>query len=138
MSGPDMQDSEGDKTRQASLIVTSLNWGPLLGQMTTPSQETYQERAIHLALDLQGILHLAQRVQEEVHQVVTETEAVVTGEGMEETLVGKSSLGESSSKAVSGPLPSIGYPMSQRQAVKVISLNHWSYADTPGQNKSRV
>ena len=56
-----------------SLVVTSLNWGQLLGQMTTPSQETYQERAICLALDLQGILHLAQRVQEEVHQAVTET-----------------------------------------------------------------
>ena len=82
-----------------SLVITSLNWGQLLGQMMTPSQETYQERAIHLALDLQGILHLAQRVQEEVHQAVTKTEAVVTGEGMEETLVGKSSLGESSSKA---------------------------------------
>ena len=43
-----------------------------------------------------------QRVQEEVYQAVTETEAVVTGEGMEETLVGKSSLGESSSKAETG------------------------------------
>ena len=84
------------------LVVTSLNWGQLLGQMTTPSQETYQERAICLALDLQGILHLAQRVQEEVHQAVNKTEAVVTGEGMEETLVGESSLGESSSKAETG------------------------------------
>ena len=59
-------------------------------------------RAIRLALDLQGILHLAQRVQEKVYQAVTETEAVVTGEGMEETLVGKSSLGESSSEAETG------------------------------------
>ena len=84
------------------LVVTSLNWGQLLGQMTTLSQETYQERAICLARDLQGILHLAQRVQEEVHQAVTETGAVVTGEGMEETLVGKSSLGESSSEAETG------------------------------------
>ena len=55
-----------------------------------------------LTLDPQGILHLAQRVQEEVHQAVTETEAVVTGEGMEETLVGKSSLGEPSSEAETG------------------------------------
>ena len=55
--------------------------------MTTPPQETYWERAIRLALDLQGILHLAQRVQEEVHQAVRETEAVITGEGMEETLL---------------------------------------------------
>ena len=47
----------------------------------------YQERAIRLAQDLQGILHLAQRVQEEVHQAVGETEAVMTGEGMEETLL---------------------------------------------------
>ena len=62
----------------------------------------YQERAIRLALDLQGILHPAQRVQEEVNQAVTKTEAVVTGEGMEETLVGESSLGESSSKAETG------------------------------------
>ena len=85
-----------------SLVVTSLNWDQLLGQMTTPSQETYWERALHLALDLQGILHLAQRVQEEAHQAVTETEAVVTGEGMEETLVDKSSLGHSSSKAETG------------------------------------
>ena len=84
------------------LVVTSLNWGQLLGQMTTPSQEMYWERAIHLALDLQGILHLAQRVQEEVHQAVTKTEAAVTGEGMEETLVGESSLGESSSEAETG------------------------------------
>ena len=38
-------------------------------------------------MDLQGILHLAQRVQEEVHQAVRETEAVITGEGMEETLL---------------------------------------------------
>ena len=70
--------------------------------MTTPPQETYQERAICLALDLQGILHLAQRVQEEVHQAVRETEAVITGEGMEETLVGESSLGDTSSKAETG------------------------------------
>ena len=84
------------------LVITSLNWGQLLGQMTTLFQETYQERAIRLARDLQGILHLAQRVQEEVHQVVTKTEAVVTREGMEETLVGESSLGESSSEAETG------------------------------------
>ena len=70
--------------------------------MTTPSKETHWERALHLALDLQGILHLAQRVQEEVHQAVTETEAVVTGEGMEETLVDKSSLGDSPSEAETG------------------------------------
>ena len=70
--------------------------------MTVPPQETYQERAIRLALDLQGSLHLAQRGQEEVHQAVTETEAVVTGEGIEETLVGESSLGESSSEAETG------------------------------------
>ena len=69
------------------MSVTSLDWGQLLGQMTTPPQETYWERAIRLALDLQGILHLAQRVQEEVHQAVGETEAVITGEGMEETLL---------------------------------------------------
>ena len=62
------------------MSVTSLNWGQLLGQMTTPPQETYQERAIRLALDLQGILHLAQRVQEEVHQAVGETEAEIGGE----------------------------------------------------------
>ena len=49
------------------MSVTSLDWGQLLGQMTTLPQETYRERAIRLALDLQGILHLAQRVQEEVH-----------------------------------------------------------------------
>ena len=55
--------------------------------MTTPPQETYRERAIHLAQDLQGILHLAQRVQEEDHQAVGETEAVMTGEGVEETLL---------------------------------------------------
>ena len=36
------------------------------------------------------------------HQAVNETEAVVTGEGMEETLVGESSLGESSSEAETG------------------------------------
>ena len=77
-----MQDPKGDETRQVPLVITSLNWGQLLGQMSTPSQETYWERAIHLALDLQGILHLAQRVQEEVHQAVNETEAVVTREGI--------------------------------------------------------
>ena len=70
--------------------------------MTTLSEETHWERALHLALDLQGILHLAQRVQEEVHQAVTETEAVVTGEGMEETLANESSLGDSSSEAETG------------------------------------
>ena len=100
-SGPD-KDPEGNKTRQVSLVVTSLDWGQLLGQMITPSKETYWERALHLALDLQGILHLAQRVQEEVHQAVTKTEAVVTGEGMEETLVDESSLGDSSSEAETG------------------------------------
>ena len=68
----------------------------------TLSQETYWERALHLALDFQGILHLAQRFQEEVHRAVTETEAVVTGEGMEETLVNESSLGDSSSEAETG------------------------------------
>ena len=84
------------------MVVTSLNWDQLLGQVTTLSQETYQERALYLAPDLPGILHLAQRVQEEVHQAVTKTEAVVTGEGMEETLVDKSSLGDSSSEAETG------------------------------------
>ena len=39
---------------------------------------------------------------------------------------------------LSGPLPSIGCPMSRRQAVKVINLNRWSYADAPGQNEGRV
>ena len=53
-------------------------------------------------MDLQGILHLAQRVQEEIHQAVTETEVVVIGEGMEETLVDESSLGDSSSEAETG------------------------------------
>ena len=70
--------------------------------MTTLPQETYRERAICLALDLQGILHLAQQVQEEVHQAVGEMEAVITGEGMEETLIEESSLGDSSSKAETG------------------------------------
>ena len=70
--------------------------------MTVPPQETYWERAICLALDLQGILRLAQRVQEEVHQAVGETEAVMTGEGMEETLIEESSLGDSSSEAETG------------------------------------
>ena len=84
------------------MSVTSLDWGQLLGQMTTPPQETYRERAIRLALDLQGILHLAQRVQEEVHQAVGEAEGVMTGESMEETLVEESSLGDSSSEAETG------------------------------------
>ena len=35
----------------------------------------------------------------EVHQAVGETEAVITGEGMEETLIEESSLGDSSSEA---------------------------------------
>ena len=39
---------------------------------------------------------------DKVHQAVTETEAMVTGEGMEETLVGESSLGGSSSEAEIG------------------------------------
>ena len=90
------------------MSVTSLNWGQLLGQMTTPPQETYQERAIRLALDLQGILHLAQQVQEEVCQAVRETEAVITGEGMEETLIEESSLGDSSSKAETGGEDPVG------------------------------
>ena len=76
--------------------------------MTTPPQETYQERAICLALDLQGILHLAQRVQEEVHQAVGETEAVMTSEGMEETLIEESSLGDSSSEAETGGEDPVG------------------------------
>ena len=90
------------------MSITSLNWGQLLGQMTTPPQETYRERAICLALDLQGILHLAQRVQEEVHQAVGETEAVMTGEGMEETLIEESSLGDSSSEAEPGGEDPVG------------------------------
>ena len=40
------QDPEGDETQQALLTITSLDWGQLLGQMTIPPQETYQERAI--------------------------------------------------------------------------------------------
>ena len=66
--------------------------------MTRPNQETFQERALHLALDLQGILLLAQRVQGDVHQIVEEVTAVERGEGMEENLVGESSLGNSSSE----------------------------------------
>ena len=96
------QDPEGDKTWQVPLTVTSLDWGQLLGWMMVLPQETYQERAIHLALDLQGILHLAQQVQEEVHQAVGETEAVMTGEGMKEILVEESSLGNSPSEAETG------------------------------------
>ena len=39
---------------------------------------------------------------------------------------------------LSGPLPSIGCPMSRRQAVEIINLNHWSYTDAPGRDESRV
>ena len=90
------------------MSVTSLDWGQLLGQMTFPPQETYQERAIRLASDLQGLLRLAQRVQEEVHQAVRETEAVMSGEGMEETLIEESSLGDSSSEAETGGEDPVG------------------------------
>ena len=51
-----------------------------------------------MALDLRGILLLAQRVQGDVHQIVEEVVAVERGEGMEENLVGESSLGNSSSE----------------------------------------
>ena len=70
--------------------------------MVTPFQETFQGRVICLALDLQGIIHLAQRVQGEVHLAVTEVEATAQGEGMEETLVAESSLGSSSSEEETG------------------------------------
>ena len=54
-------------------------------------------------------------------------------EGM--SLVAVSSSGSSE---LSGPLPSIGYPISRRQVVEIINPNHWLYADTPGRNESRV
>ena len=79
-------------------MVTSLNWGRLLGEMTSPSQESFEGRSLRHVLDLQGILHLAQRVQSEVHETVEEVVAVSRGEGMEETLVNEGSVEGSSSE----------------------------------------
>ena len=64
--------------------------------MVTPAQETYQVRALRLALDLRGLILLAHHIQEEVHLAVTEAEATVWGKGMEETLVAELSLEDSS------------------------------------------
>ncbi len=79
-------------------VSSSLDWGQLLGQMTSPPQESMVERGVRLALDLQGIARLALRVQAEVHQAIEEGEAVARGEGMEEDLVGEGSMEDSSSE----------------------------------------
>ena len=91
-----LQNPKGEGTSQVTLGISSLNWENILQQMATPSQETYQVRALHLALDLHGLICLAEQIQGEVHLAVTEAEAIAQGKGMEETLVAESSLGSSS------------------------------------------
>jgi len=79
-------------------VSGSLDWDQLIGQMTSPEEESLMQRGIRLALDLQGIARLALRVRDQVHSAIEEGEAVARGKGMEEDLVGEDSLEEESSE----------------------------------------
>lgn len=62
----------------------------------TPAEETLTERGLRLALSLQGVLGLAVALEAEVRQTASEIQDVVSGVGMEETLVAESSLASES------------------------------------------
>ena len=60
--------------------------------------ESQVERGIRVVLNLQGVLHLALQLEREVHQMSVDLGTVSREVEREETLVGESSLGSSSSE----------------------------------------